>query len=743
MLEITEKMENVESSTVIRYDIKKSLKHFFGFDQFKLFQEQIIQSVLDGIDTFVIMPTGGGKSLCYQLPALMMEGTAIVVSPLIALMKNQVDSIRGYSDDDDVAHFLNSSLNKTQTKKVKADIVRGVTKLLYVAPETLTKEENLEFFASVKISFIAVDEAHCISEWGHDFRPEYRKIRSMLDFIGKEIPVIALTATATPKVKSDIIKNLMMVNENIFVSSFNRDNLFYEVRPKGKKADVLKSILKFIKKNAEGESGIIYVQNRKTTEDIASFLKTNRIKAVPYHAGLDSKTRTKAQDDFLKEEVDVIVATIAFGMGIDKPDVRFVMHYDIPKSIENYYQETGRAGRDGLTGHCLAFYNYRDIQRLEKFLRDKPVAEREMGALLMQDIMAYSEVGTCRRQYLLHYFGEEFKDEKCNGMCDNCKYPREKEDVTAEMVTALSAVQEIKENYRIKMVVSFLIGDENKEIRDFGFHEYKFFGAGKDKDKPFWNSVIRQALLRKIMCKDIEKYGVIKLTDKGREFLKKPYQIEIPLNINYDTLPPEDNTPAGVLDQTMLHLLKDLRKSEAKRIGVPPFVIFQEPTLEDMATNYPISMEDMLQISGVSAGKAKKYAQPFLELIEKYVDENDIDRPTDILVRSVANGSKLKIHIIEGVDRRLSLEDIASTNNIKMEELLEEMYKIISSGSKINIEYYLEDTMDMDVVDEIMEYFMTAESDSLDDAYDALEADDITYEEIQLVRLHFLSEVAN
>ncbi len=730
-------------NTVVQYDIKKSLKHFFGFDKFKLFQEDVIQSVLDGTDTFVIMPTGGGKSLCYQLPALMMEGTAIVVSPLIALMKNQVDSVRGYSDDDDVAHFLNSSLNKTQTKKVKNDIVEGRTKLLYVAPETLTKEENLIFFKSVKISFIAVDEAHCISEWGHDFRPEYRKIRSMLDYIGKEIPVIALTATATPKVKSDIIKNLEMVGENVFVSSFNRDNLFYEVRPKGKKQDVLKSILQFIREKADKESGIIYVQNRKTTEDIASFLRTNKVKAVPYHAGLDSKTRTKAQDDFLSENVDVIVATIAFGMGIDKPDVRFVMHYDIPKSIENYYQETGRAGRDGMTGHCLAFYNYKDIQRLEKFLRDKPVAEREMGSLLMQDMMAYSEIATCRRQYLLHYFGEDFEIKRCEGKCDNCKYPREKLAVKDEMILALNAIQEIKENYRIKMVVAFLMGKDTKEIKDFGFDTYKYYAKGSDKDKTFWNSIIRQGLLRKLICKDIEKYGIVKLTDKGRAYLKAPYDIQIPLNINYDDLPQEQERPAGVIDKVILGLLKEVRKAEADRLKVPPYVIFQEPSLMEMATQYPITMEDMLQIGGVSIGKAKKYAKPFLDLIKKYVEENDIDRPTDILVRSIASGSKIKIHIIEGVDRRLPLEEIAKNDRISMEELMEEMYKIISSGSKINIEYYLQENMDEEIVEEIMDVFMAAESDDLDEAFTELEDLDITYEEVQLVRLHFLSEVAN
>ncbi len=732
--------------TATKETLREALQQYFGFDNFKGNQEAIIKSVLNGHDTFVIMPTGGGKSLCYQLPALMLDGTAIIISPLIALMKNQVDSIRGYSQNDEVAHFLNSSLTKAQMKLVKQDITDGKTKLLFIAPETLTKDENIEFFQQVKVSFVAVDEAHCISEWGHDFRPEYRKIRNMLDTIGEDIPVVALTATATPKVQSDIIKNLNMEDSmNLFVSSFNRENLYYEVRPKGKQDQVMKSIVQIIK-TMPGQSGIIYVQSRKSAEDIARTLVVNDIKAAPYHAGLDAKTRTQTQDDFLMEELDVIVATIAFGMGIDKPDVRFVIHYDIPKSIENYYQETGRAGRDGLDGRCIAFYSYKDILKLEKFLRDKPVAEREMGAQLMQEVMAYAETTACRRKFLLHYFGEEYDDSSCANMCDNCRFPKERIEVKKEMQQALGAVVDLDENFGIKTIIEFLVGRETKEMKDYRFDQRELFGVGKSQTENFWSSVLRQAMLNGLIYKDIESYGLLKMTDRGRTFIQHPYSFKIPLNHDFDKESAHQlDTPSktAVLDEGLLNMLRDLRRRESKRLGVPPFVIFQDPSLEDMATQYPISMEDMTKISGVSSGKAARYGKPFIALIQQYVEENEIDRPTDFVVKQVANKSKLKVHVIQGIDRKSPLEDIADANNINLEELLEEMDAIVSSGTKLNIDYYIEENIDEYVREEIMDYFMTAENDSTDLAYSKLRDEDITMEEIQLIRIKFLSDMAN
>jgi len=726
-------------------NLHQALQKYFGFDHFKGNQEPIIRSVLAGKDTFVIMPTGGGKSLCYQLPALMMDGTALIISPLIALMKNQVDNIRGYSQEDEVAHFLNSSLTRAQMKAVKDDITNGKTKLLYIAPETLTKDENIEFFSNVDISFVAVDEAHCISEWGHDFRPEYRRIRTMIDAIGKDMPIIALTATATPKVQSDIVKNLLMKEENHYVSSFNRENLYYEVRPKGKKEQVLRSIIQMIK-SLPDRSGIIYVQARKSTEEIAQFLNVNGIKALPYHAGLDPKTRTHTQDAFLMEEIDVIVATIAFGMGIDKPDVRFVIHYDIPKSIENYYQETGRAGRDGLEGICLAYYSYKDILRLEKFLRDKPVAEREMGAQLMQEIMAYSETTGCRRRFLLHYFGEEFDDQHCKGMCDSCRHPRERVDVKKEMQQALQAVHELDENYRIKTLVDFITGKETKEIKDFRFDQLPLFKAGISKGENFWNSVYRHALLNDLLYKDIETYGLLKLTKKGRHFIKNPEPISIPLNYDFEEVHEDLDVPSQkqtVLDEALFNLLKGLRKKVAREKEIPPFVIFQDPSLADMATQYPITMDDMANISGVSKGKALRYARPFLELIKRYVEENDIDRPTDFVVKQVANKSKVKVSIIQAVDRKIPLPDIASTSGLSMEELMQELYAIVASGTKLNIDYFIDEIVDEYARDEIYDYFMEAETDSDEKAYAALKDDDITMEEIQYVRIKFMSDLAN
>ena len=724
-----------------------ALKRYFGFDSFKGNQEAIITSVLNGNDTFVIMPTGGGKSLCYQLPALMLSGTSIIISPLIALMKNQVDSIRAHSQNEEVAHFLNSSLTRAQQRKVKADITSGKTKMLYVAPETLTKDENIEFFKNVDISFVAVDEAHCISEWGHDFRPEYRKIRNMIGAIGNHIPVVALTATATPKVRLDIVKNLDMEDENIFLSSFNRTNLYYEVRPKTKKELVYKSIIHFIKKN-EGKSGIIYVQSRKSTEEIAKLLNVNGIKASPYHAGLDAKTRSKAQDDFLMEEVDVIVATIAFGMGIDKPDIRFVIHYDIPKSIENYYQETGRAGRDGLEGICIAFYSYKDIQRLEKFLRDKPVAEREMGMLLMNEVIAYSETSACRRRFLLHYFGEEFNCSR-NGLCDNCKYPPKQQlPVKTEMQNALKAVAALKENYRVKELVDFLLGKKTKQMMDYRHSKLDGFGVGKDKDEHFWNSILRHALLNNLVYKDIESYGVFKLTDAGRTYIKNPTDITIPLNHNFDkeaeAIELEEASGKSVaLDPHLLKLLKDLRKKVAKKKNVPPFIIFQDPSLEDMATQYPITVAEMSKIIGVSDGKARRYGRQFAELIAQYVEDNEIDRPTDMVVKTVVNKSRIKIEIIQSIDRKIPLGDIARDKGLKMEELLHELYMIVNSGTKVNIDYYIEDMVDEYVQEDIHDYFMEAETDSVEEAYKELHEDDITMEEIQIMRIKFLSDVGN
>ena len=728
-----------------KIDLHEALQAQFGFDKFKGTQEEIVQSVLDGNDTFVIMPTGGGKSLCYQLPALMMAGTAIIISPLIALMKNQVDSIRGYNQNDEVAHFLNSSLSRVQIKQVKADIESGKTKLLYVAPETLTKEENIAFFKSVNLSFVAVDEAHCISEWGHDFRPEYRRIRHMINDINREIPVIALTATATPKVQSDIVKNLNMKDEKIFISSFNRDNLYYEVRPKGKKEATFRSIVQYVKGQPD-KSGIIYVQSRKSTEEIAKILNVNDIKAAPYHAGLDAKTRSKTQDDFLMEEIDVIVATIAFGMGIDKPDVRFVIHYDIPKSIENYYQETGRAGRDGLQGDCLAFYAYKDILRLEKFLRDKPVAERELSAQLMQEIMAYAETTSCRRRFLLHYFGEEYDDSRCDKMCDNCRHPKQKLEVKLEMQHALKAVLALQENYKIKTLVDFLRGKDTKEMQDFKFNKKELFGIGKDKDETFWNSILRHAILNNLILKEIENYGILKVTEAGHAFIKAPKSVSVPINHNYDSEQFDYSEPAGksaVLDDLLVKMLRDLRKQEAKKRNVPPFVIFQDPSLEDMATQYPISMDDMKNISGVSHGKAMRYARPFIAMIKEYVEVNEIERPTDFVVKSVAKKSKVKVAIIQGVDRKVPLDDIAASNNLSMEEMMHELDAIVTSGTKLNLDYYLEEEVDEYSREDIYEYFMEAESDSPEEAFRELKEDDITIEEIQLIRIKFLSEMAN
>ncbi|MDX1278239.1 ATP-dependent DNA helicase RecQ [Oceanihabitans sediminis] len=732
--------------SIIEKDLQASLKKYFGFGNFKGLQESVIKSILAGENTFVIMPTGGGKSLCYQLPALMQEGTAIVVSPLIALMKNQVDAIRGVSNTEGIAHVLNSSLNKTEVKQVKKDITDGVTKLLYVAPESLTKEDNVEFLRSVKISFMAVDEAHCISEWGHDFRPEYRNLKSIIQRIGDNIPIIGLTATATPKVQEDILKNLGMPNANTFKASFNRPNLYYEIRPKTKNVDA--DIIRFIKQN-EGKSGIVYCLSRKRVEELAQALQVNGIKAVPYHAGLDAKTRSKHQDMFLMEDIDVVVATIAFGMGIDKPDVRFVIHHDIPKSIESYYQETGRAGRDGGEGHCLAYYSYKDIEKLEKFMSGKPVAEQEIGHALLQEVVAFAETSISRRKFILHYFGEEFDNETGEGgeMDDNVRHPKKQQEAKDSVKLLLEIVDKTNQKYKSKDLVNVIIGKENAMINSHKTHEQPFFGAGKDHDKIYWMALTRQALVAGFLKKDIETYGVIKLSKAGKEFIKNPQSFMMTEDhvfneANNDSIVTASKGSGGVADAVLMGMLKDLRKKNAKKLGVPPFVIFQDPSLEDMSLKYPITLEELSNVHGVGEGKAKKYGKDFIKLIEKYVEENDVIRPDDMVVKSTGSNSALKLYIIQNVDRKLPLSDIASAKGMEMADFIKEMEAIVYSGTKLNIDYWLNDILDEDQQEEIHDYFMESETDKIDVAIEEFDGD-YDDEELRLYRIKFISEVAN
>ena len=722
------------------------LKEFFGFDSFKADQERIIKHLVAGNNAFVLMPTGGGKSLCYQLPALVMEGTAIVISPLIALMKNQVDAIRGFvSGNDGIAHFLNSSLNKAQLMEVRRDLLSGATKLLYVAPESLTKPENVALLKEIKISFYAVDEAHCISEWGHDFRPEYRRIRTIIDDIGFS-PIIALTATATPKVQSDILKNLGMPDAEVFKSSFNRPNLYYEVRDK---SDPKRDIIKFIRQNP-GKSGIIYCLSRKKVEELAELLNINGIKAAPYHAGLDAKTRADNQDAFLMEDIDVIVATIAFGMGIDKPDVRFVIHYDIPKSIEGYYQETGRAGRDGQEGQCITFYSYKDIQKLEKFMQGKPIAEQEIGKQLLMETVAYAESNTCRRKLLLNYFGEGYEVENC-GACDNCLHPKKQFDGREEMSLVIELIQALPERFKMEHLSNILVGEMNSIIKSYHHDRLELFGAGKDHTVKFWNAVIHQGLVLRLLFKDIESYGLLSVTDAGKEFLENPYELMLTEDREFvEGDDDDDDIPVGAGtrgggggDEQLLSMLKELRKDLAHRLKLQPWVLFSDPSLEDMSIMYPVTVDELKNCQGVGEGKARKYGKEFLALIAKYVEENEIDRPDDFVVKSIVNKSANKVYIIQNIDRKMPLEDIASAKGLEMEELMDEIEGIVLSGTKLNLDYYIEQTLDDDVIDEIYDYFMEeAESDSLEDAMKDLSSD---YDEmeVRLVRVKFLCEVAN
>ena len=725
----------------LQIDLHAKLKEYFGFDSFKGNQEAIIKNVLAGNNTFVLMPTGGGKSLCYQLPALLLEGTAIIISPLIALMKNQVDAMRSFSAAEGIAHFLNSSLSKNEILNVKEDILSGKTKMLYVAPESLTKESNVEFLKKIKISFFAVDEAHCISEWGHDFRTEYRRIRPIVEEIGRA-PIIALTATATPKVQNDIQKNLDMMDAQVFKSSFNRPNLYYEVRPK--QGDITKDIIKFIK-NHEGKSGIIYCLSRKKVEELAEILCINGIKAAPYHAGMDAATRSTNQDKFLMEEIDVIVATIAFGMGIDKPDVRFVIHYDIPKSLEGYYQETGRAGRDGGEGICLTYYSFKDIQKLEKFMQGKPIAEQEIGKQLLMETVAYAETSQCRRKVLLHYFGENYTEDNC-GNCDNCLYPKKEFEGKEYVCDALQLVNDVKEKFKIEHLVNILVGEADNAVKAYKHDELELFGSGADQNKQFWTMVYRRALVAGFIEKDIEQYGVIKLTPEGQQFLKKPHSFMLMEDHNFDENDDDDKIQekggVSALDSTLFSILKDLRKKIAKTNNLPPYVIFQDPSLEDMCTNYPITIEELSNIQGVGAGKAQKYGKEFVEVIKQYVEDNEIERAQDMVVKTVANKSKFKVYIIQNIDRQIDLEDIASTLGLTYDELIKEMEAIVFSGTKLNIDYYLNQILDADQQEEIMDYFMEATTDNISEAFDAFEGD-YSEEDLRLMRLKHHSKHGN
>lgn len=725
-------------------EIYSKLKNIFGYNSFKGEQLKIIKSLLKGKDCFVIMPTGGGKSLCYQLPALMLDGTAIIISPLIALMKNQVDAIRNFGTDLGIAHFLNSSLTRTEIKIVKDDLLSGKTKLLYVAPESLTKEENIDFFQDINISFYAIDEAHCISEWGHDFRPEYRRIRTIIDAIGKKVPVIALTATATPKVQSDIQKNLSMDKADISISSFNRPNLYYEIREKTPNID--KEIVKFIKSNS-GKSGIIYCLSRKKVEELASFLQVNKIRALPYHAGLDSATRVNNQDAFLMEKAEIIVATIAFGMGIDKPDVRFVIHYDMPKSLEGYYQETGRSGRDDGEGLCIAFYDYKDLYKLEKFSNKKSVAEQEIVKQLLAETASYAESTSCRRKHLLHYFGENYEEETCNN-CDNCNHPRPKMNASEQVQLAIEIIQTVKQQFKEDHIIDILTGDKTTSIIKFKHNKLKQFGEGQEFNKKFWSNVIRLAIFEGLLIKDIENYGLLKVTPKGEKYLSNPYTINIAKPVTDDSDEDSDLmdevVPKGdAIDKTLFSLLKDLRKTISQKENLPPYIIFQDPSLEDMCIQYPTNIEEMTHISGVGTGKAQKYGKPFAELIKKYVVENEIERPQDFIVKSVVKKSAIKVYIIQSIDRKLNFEDISIAKGLEMNELLTEIENIVASGTKLDISYYIDEYIEPYHQDEILEYFSEAETDSVDKALKSLGEDEYSLEEIRIMRIKYMSDVGN